>query len=58
MEEGTGGVFPLFKFDRPDRVSGIRGGAPSLGAGNLPPVGGIGGLAEPPPADFSFGIPP
>lgn len=42
--EGTGGVLPLFMFVRPG-VSGKRGGAPPLGAGNLPPVGGIGGLA-------------
>lgn len=29
----------------PDKGGGPRGGAPPLGAGDLPPVGGIGGLA-------------
>lgn len=45
VEEGTGGTLPLLKFDRPEGESGKRGGVPPLGAGNLPPVGGIGGLA-------------
>ncbi|KAK3543003.1 hypothetical protein QTP70_008690 [Hemibagrus guttatus] len=43
--EGTGGVLPLLMFDRPEGAPGKRGGDPPLGAGNLPPVGGIGGLA-------------
>lgn len=43
VEEMTGEPLPL--FDRPVGVSGSRGGAPRLGAGNLPPVGGIGDLA-------------
>lgn len=45
LEEGMGGQWPLFMFGRPEGVSGGRGGAPPLGAGDLPPMGGIGGLA-------------